>query len=536
MASEIAQSICDAQSRMESERGVWESHWSEIAERVLPRADHFLRVRGLGGDKRTDRVYDSAPQIALERFAAVLDSLLTPRQSRWHRLGSSDKSMDKSPRVRAWFEAATEALFRYRYNPEANFASQAHENYLSLGAFGTGCIYTEDNLHGGGVRYSATGLKSIYFETSAWGVIDTVHRKFALTTRQAGQMFKDRLPRSIASAEPHHKHWFVHCVKPNDQYDRKRRDAGGRKFASYYVATGEKVIVAEGGYNTMPFAISRYVVAPDEQYGRSPAMMALPDIKTLMEAKKTWLRQRQLQLDPPLLVVRDGVLSVKMTPGGINRGGLDERGNPLVRPMETGSRFDAGQEVHAELRNSINDVFLVNLFQVLLENPNMTATQVLEIAQQRGILLAPMVGRQQSEFLGPLIEREIDILASQGRLPEMPQELIEAEGEYQIVYESPLNIAARAEDALRSQRFLESLAGPAQFDPSVMDNIDLDEYARAQHYAWGAKAELLRSAEDVKDMRERRQADQAAAQVAEVAPKAAGAIKDLAAARQAVAA
>ena len=37
----------------------------------------------------------------------------------------------------------------------------------------------------------------------------------------------------------------------------------------------------EGGYRTFPYAISRYVTAPGETYGRSPAMLALPSIKTL---------------------------------------------------------------------------------------------------------------------------------------------------------------------------------------------------------------------------------------------------------------
>lgn len=43
---------------------------------------------------------------------------------------------------------------------------------------------------------------------------------------------------------------------------------------------------------------------------------------------------------------------------------------------------------------------LVTLFQILTETPQMTAAEVVERTNEKGILLAPTVGRQQSEYLG----------------------------------------------------------------------------------------------------------------------------------------
>ena len=43
--------------------------------------------------------------------------------------------------------------------------------------------------------------------------------------------------------------------------------------------------------------------------------------------------------------------------------------------------------------------------------PQMTATEVIERTNEKGILLAPTIGRQQSEYLGPMIERELDRIA-----------------------------------------------------------------------------------------------------------------------------
>ena len=60
---------------MRNGRGVWESHWEEIAERVLTRSAEFVGEREQG-DKRTEKLYDATAALALERFAAAVESLV----------------------------------------------------------------------------------------------------------------------------------------------------------------------------------------------------------------------------------------------------------------------------------------------------------------------------------------------------------------------------------------------------------------------------------------------------------------------------
>ncbi len=59
-------------------------------------------------------------------------------------------------------EEVRDILFRLRYAPWANFASQSHEHYISSGAFGTGCTFV-DNVIGKGPRYCTYHLREIYF-------------------------------------------------------------------------------------------------------------------------------------------------------------------------------------------------------------------------------------------------------------------------------------------------------------------------------------------------------------------------------------
>lgn len=527
----MVEDILRQHSQMVSERGTWENHWKEIAERILPRQDWFQISNRTQGDKRTEKMFDATAALALERFAAAMESMLTPRTQHWHKLKTSDPYLNKSKAVNQYLDEVTNTLFQIRYSPKANFASQVHEAYMSLGAFGTGCVFIDDVI-GQGIRYKSIHLSEIYFAENHAGAIDKIHRKFELTARQAAQRFGyDKLPDKIqqmVEKNPEATFEFIHCVKPNEDVKRGRSDYRGMKFASYYVALEGQKIVNEGGYTTFPYAVSRYVTSPKEIYGRSPAMLVLPDIKMINEMSKTVLRAAHKAVDPPLLLQEDGVLQAfNARPSALNYGGINERGEQMVRPLEVGGRVDIGLDMMEQRRKVINDAFLITLFQILVDAPNMTATEAMLRAQEKGALLAPTMGRQQSEMLGPMIEREIDILARSGLLPEMPDELREAGGEVDIEYISPLNRAQRAEEGVAILRTLESVAGLAQFDPEVLMVFDPKKIARELADINGVPAKVLRSDEEIFAIKDQQAQQAQLEQLLQAAPIVANSAKTL---------
>lgn len=516
---------------MQSQRAVFDSHWREIAERILPRADHF-RVNRQPGDRRTEKVFDATANLALERFAAAMESMLTPRTQRWHKLRCFDQALNESPAVRAYLDQVTQMLFAVRYAPGANFASQANEVYMSLGAFGTGGMFV-DELVGRGIRYRSVPLSEMYIAENHQGMIDCVYRKFPMTVRQFAQRFgKDKLSdrqKGLLEKAPDQTIDVAHAVQPRDDVDYGKKSARGMPWASCYVNLEIRDLVDEGGYHRMPYAVGRYVTGPKEVYGRSPAMTVLPDIKMLNEMSKTVIRAAHKLVDPPLLLQDDGALQAfDLRPGALNYGGVDEQGRQLVHPLQTGARVDIGLEMMDQRRKVINDAFLVTLFQILVEAPQMTATEAMLRAQEKGALLAPTMGRQQSEFLGPLIEREIDILARAGLLPPMPDELIEAGGEVEVEYVSPLNRAQRADEGVAILRTLESIAPLAQIDPSVMMVFDPAAVARELADINGVPQKVLRTPEQIEAMQQQQAQQQAAAALLQAAPVVGKTAKDLA--------
>lgn len=531
-----ANEIVVRHERFKSERSIWDSHWQEIAERIWPDRALFTTRDRTPGEKRTERMFDSTAALALTRFAAAMESMLTPRTSKWHRLRVGSEDLDQLPAVQRYLDEVTNILFRVRYSARSNFASQMHEAYMSLGSFGTGGLLVEDML-GVGIRYKSIDLASLYFTENRHGIIDTAHREFQYTARQAMQHFDPaRLPAKIREAyekNPEQKFDFIHCVKPNEERKGNDRSYRGMAFASYYACLDSRDIVEEGGYRTMPYALGRYITSPGETYGRSPAMLVLPDVKMLNEMKKTIIRSAHLSVSPPLLLQEDGALQAfDLRPNALNYGGVDERGQPLVHPLKIDSRIDIGMEMIESQQRVINDAFLVTLFQILVDAPTMTATEAMLRAQEKGALLAPTMGRQQSEMLGPLIERELDILARAGVLPEMPQELVELGGDVEVEYVSPLNRAQRAEDGVAILRTFEAVAPLAQVDPRVMQAFDLAMAARELAQINGVPAKILRSEEQIADMEEEQAMQMEAAQLLQAAPIAAQTAKTMAETQQ----
>lgn len=536
MADSRALEIIQRQGQLASDRATWESHWREIAERVLPRQDDFQTKR-TEGMKHTEKIFDATAPLALERAAAAIDSLITPETQQWHGLEPEDPNLLEDPDVMEYLDQVVKMMFRLRYRPGANFASQAHECYMSLMAFGTQGMFTDDVL-GIGTRYKSIALAELYIAENHAGIVDYVHRKFEMTSRQAFQKWGEALPEKIKTykdKEPFRKWEFIHCVKPNEEYKAGRQDWTGMAFSSQYVSIEGTMLMQQGGYRTMPYAVSRHVTAPKETYGRSPAMTVLADIKMVNEMEKTTLRAAHKIVDPPLLVYGDGALNAfSARPNAINYGGVDDQGRPLVHPLKTGANLPIVLEMSEAKRKLINDAFYVTLFQILVENPRMTATEALIRAQEKGQLLAPTVGRQQSEFLGPIIERELDILAAAGALPPMPPQLKRRGGLVKAVYNSPLSRLRRAEDGVAISRTIEMLTPIAQIKPQVWDIFDEALLAREIADINGTPVRVLRRKEDYDAMQQQREQQAQELDVAKTAQAAGNAAKNLGAAAQSV--
>ncbi len=530
---ELTEDLVRQFNNLVGNRGNWENHWREISERMWPMQSTLFQTLMSTisqGEKRNKEIIDSTGVIALQRFGSILDSLLTPRNQFWHQLKPTDRTLLKDKNTMDWFSKVNTILFEQRYAPKANFASQNQMIYKSLGAFGTAALFIDDLAGEHGLRYRACHLAEIYLQENHQGIIDRVCRNFTLTARQSVQQFGDNCPKQIKdrlATNPETLFKFIHWVIPRTDRNPLRKDFKGMPFASYYISLDEKKMVAEGGYQSFPYAITRYEQAPQEVYGRSPAMDVLPAIKTLNKQKELVLKQGQLALDPVLLVADDSIMDGSSAESGSYiPGAISANGQPLIQPLPAG-RVDIGIELMDQEKALINDTFLITIFQILTESPEMTATEVMERTREKGILLAPTIGRQQSEYLGPMIDRELDILARQGMLPPMPPFLRDAEGAYSVIYDSPITRTQKSEWASGAMRAVEmamNVANQTQ-DPSYLYYFDFSKIIPEVAEIQGTPSTWLNSAETVAKMKQAQAQQQQQQQMVDALPAVAGMAK-----------
>ena len=526
-------------------RNVFAAQYEEISELILPTSCNTFMYGNFNwpGQKKTQRQIDASGAVALSRFAAICDSLLTPKNMMWHGLQGDYDYLMKDRQCRLWFESATRTLFKLRYAATANFASQNIMNYTQLGAFGVQGMFIDefDNAthpYHVGLRYKSIPMGELFLRENHQGLVDGFIRWFRLSARQAWQKWGDKgtFPQVLRPALEQDSELlfnFIHRVVPRTDFDPERLDARGKPFASYYISMEGRSLLQEGGYRTFPAAISRYEQAPGEVYGRSPAMMVLPALKTLNAQKATFLKAGHRAADPVLLTADDGVVDMSLRPGAVNKGGVTAEGKPLVHTLPVGD-IQINKEMMGEEKSLINDVFLVSLFQILTDHPQMTATQVIEMVNEKGILIAPTVGGQMSGYLGPLIDRELDVAMAIGAFRDnpMPALLREAKGAYVATYTGPLALSLRAQQAagfLRTIETVKELVNVTQ-DHSLLDPFDFDTAIPAIAEIQAVPESWMSDADSVEKKRQVRAQALARQEKIQAAPAQAGLIKAQAAA------
>ena len=446
------------------------------------------------GQKKTMQQVDSSGMLANERFAAIVDSNVTPMTSMWSRQRAKDVSLRKKRRVKQYFDKLNAALWDARYATYANFQGQSNQNYRATGAFGSMYMFVDalaSRYTQGvtGLRYRSVPWGEVYLIQNHQGLVDGYFRAFRRSARQIWQEWPDTFPEVLkAPLEQGSQQlfWILQYVCPRADGSAVpwRMDAKGMLWASYYISIEGHVLLDEGGYHSWPLPVGRYTQAPDEVYGRGPAFQVLPTLKTLNAEETIFLTQGH-RASSPIYLTYDDTINFKSHPGAWNPGGLNKDGKRLIDILPTGD-IQITQEMKTEHRNIIKDAFLVNLFQLAWENPNaqqMSARQVVEFINDRGMLMAPTLGRLHSEYLGPMIHRELSVLAysdigkppDRRVLPEIPPELKEAGAEYETEWTSPLMRAMRASKTAGYMRLAEQLGQLSQQtgDPSVTDIITL---------------------------------------------------------------
>lgn len=536
---------------LKSERDQYADLWQEIAERVVPHKSNITKLLS-PGERQTRELFDSTAIDSAQTLAASIHGTLTPSTQPWLSFTLRQETLNELAEVKDWSEDCSRRI--HAALRQANFTTAVHEMYLDLvGPAGMGCLFVEEKAPPasggfGGFRFATMAPGEYAVAEDAEGRIDTVFRAISLSARAIlrkwGEAKVGDKIRDTVATKPDQRFTVLQAIMPNEDYGGPtRRGSLNMAWRSCYLIIETRHKLEEGGFEEFPLMCPRWAKTSGEVYGRGPSHTALPDIKTLNAVKEFLLKAAPLAMFPPTIELDDSVVGeVDLRPNGRNV--VNTLGNRSLSEtfafMQTGLKMDLSQIILTDLRQGIRRIYFSDQLE-LQEGPQMTATEVQVRYELMQRLLGPTLGRLESEFLNPLVERCFGLMARAGALLPVPPALRERGIELpdlDIEYEGPLARAQRtveltAQDrvfgfvAALTQALTASGVPPAQA-MAPWDVLKLDKWVRDRAEITGVRADSLASDDDVQQIRAARaEAQQAQAelaqaeQVAETAGKAA---------------
>lgn len=483
------------QSRMEQNRSAIDRHWGTVARLVYPEMDNFHR----GAMSRWQQqrhpgemgTHDPYAAQALDDGVSVFEGFVMPRGKRWQSLALDEKLM-RNVRVQQWVEQVEKRLFRLRHDPESGFATAMHQSSMSLFAFGAQSMWVEPRRDAMGrvvgLRYESEFIGEIFKEVDGHNGTLRSSKQFTLTAEQAAHKFGKDMPAAVRKemgerGNPKREFTFLHLVETNVGMDPNRIDAKGMPIRSCYFLEGEDEIFKVGGYRSQPRVTSNWNQTATSDWGYSPTMRVLPQIILLQEISGDRALGAELRLKPPLLAQDDELdgAILDLSPFGITYGGVDERGNPAFREFLTEADAMDARELSMEARAAIDKAYGRDLLQINRElKTHITATRTLEELAEKGVLLAPYA-RQESEWLSPMTQRELVLMAELGWMDDMPPEVAEYfadNGSFHWRYDNQLSRMVQAQDSAAFLGLAEQVGAVAQLAGDRAGEV-LDEFARA---------------------------------------------------------
>lgn len=508
----------------------------ELARYIYPDARGFMGKTSQSDEGRQD-IWDSTPEEAANTLASALAGLLTNPSSNWFALNLVGERLEGGENGR-WLTEVSRIMLAAFSSPDSRFYEEAGSFYMDLSVLAWAVFLTEYQ-DGAGLRFKAVSPSQCALAEDASGRVDTVVRRFQMTVSQIAEEFgAEKLGDAMREAlekDSQREFTLYHVVMPrakmprdSGQWDKPQDDGNeparpsrpsgpsplshpSHPFVDIVYAQGEEQALRLGGYFEFPYACPRWSKRAGEVYGRGCGHAALPDIRVLNRVSLSQLDAAEKASNPPLLVPDDSVIDRRINtyPGGITYWrpvGGEIATLPIAANLET------MQLIREERKDSIRRLFLNDRI-LLAGGAQMTATEILARERRQALVLGPVLGRLQTEFLGPLIERVFGLLYRAGQLPEPPESL--RGRELVVRYVSPVARAQKQGEAESFNNAFAFVAPLVQINPQLMDNFDQDAIVRDTQAIFAYPEKYLKDERKVRRQREERaEAMQAAGEAA----------------------
>ncbi|MBX8824748.1 portal protein [Ochrobactrum sp. SFR4] len=561
----IADDIMRMQQQMAVERYYWEATWRDVVTLCMPYASHKYELNGMNiassltgtaqqpqAAQRSKEIFDATAAWSLDRLNAGMESLIAPRAQKWHAFSLDDPfSPDPTDLEEEWLDRLRDYHFTARYDAKSNFALANQKAIRGACGLGTGILYLEENIGRRGIDtvkvpffYRSIPVVETYLGIDAYDDVDKCIRVFELTARAAEGYFSqegDSLPEKVKSAltnKPDQPFTFIHCVMPREEAGEHKDKRRHQPYASFWLEVESRHLIRSSGFFTFPYQVMWWDQTDGSPYGQSPVMAALSEIKMLQVMGKTVAQVSQQMIKPPMATMR-GIYNqrLNLNAGAVNAGMLDEQGRLLAQPIIQAQNPTFAERLIEAKRLSVRESMYINLFQTMVDNPQMTATEALLRANEKGELLGPAGAKIETGIAGA-IDREVDIVQRKGAFEQgSPLEPPSSVGgkNVGVKFTGPLARMRRMAEMQGIERVLQMATVVGEYDRSTLMKIDGDETLELTREINGAPRKMFKRDELVAEQRQAMAQQQESQAALAMMQGAATAAKDATPAMQAMA-
>lgn len=561
----IADEIMRMQQQMAVERYYWEATWRDVVTLCMPYASHKYELNGMNiassltgtaqqpqAAQRSKEIFDATAAWSLDRLNAGMESLIAPRAQKWHAFSLDDPfSPDPTDLEEEWLDRLRDYHFTARYDAKSNFALANQKAIRGACGLGTGILYLEENIGRRGIDtvkvpffYRSIPVVETYLGIDAYDDVDKCIRVFELTARAAEGYFSqegDSLPEKVKSAltnKPDQPFTFIHCVMPREEAGEHKDKRRHQPYASFWLEVESRHLIRSSGFFTFPYQVMWWDQTDGSPYGQSPVMAALSEIKMLQVMGKTVAQVSQQMIKPPMATMR-GIYNqrLNLNAGAVNAGMLDEQGRLLAQPIIQAQNPTFAERLIEAKRLSVRESMYINLFQTMVDNPQMTATEALLRANEKGELLGPAGAKIETGIAGA-IDREVDIVQRKGAFEQgSPLEPPSSVGgkNVGVKFTGPLARMRRMAEMQGIERVLQMATVVGEYDRSTLMKIDGDETLELTREINGAPRKMFKRDELVAEQRQAMAQQQESQAALAMMQGAATAAKDATPAMQAMA-
>jgi hypothetical protein len=484
MADETLTAVKKKENRLkelELDRQTFLDDWKEITEYILPNKGLYLS----DGEKphkkkgRFAKIIDATATEDNELLAAGIQGGLSSQSRPWFRLQASDKALMKFEHVAQWLNYVQNLM--YSVLAGSNFYTKIHDFYNDEGGFGNAVLMCEPDFDKI-VRFYLLTPGQYCFAEGPTGTIDTLYRRYpmrAINVKNVWPNCSDQT-KELAKTKPFDWVQIVHAIEPNIDRNSNYIDNRNMPFSScYWEHAKTEKFLAQGGYIERPFAVGRWKTNDVEAYGTGPGNTALGLVKMLQSMQKSSLKAIHKEVDPPLRVPAALKDVINTLPGGVNPVAANDGREAVGRLFDMNFDYKGVEYKIERVQEMIHTIFKRDLFLLITDRPEMTATEVVERSQEKLIMIGPVTERQIPDVLEPMLSRTFNIMTRFNMIPPPPPEL--AEQPIKIDYISLLAQAQKMMGLQGMRSYVDMATAVANIKPeSVLKtnwNFILDEYA-----------------------------------------------------------